>query len=344
MKVPFVLAGLLLSTTACTSDNSTDDSAGASTGDSSSDSATAVPSDTSPPDDSAPRFDTSGETGQDTGTCLDSGLITHVPPDYRATDPARVVFMGDSITAGAGASSSQTCYRSLLLENDSTSWPGWDQADLESLFPALSEVIDVSRGGATTTTLAQVQLADLDQQLEPTVEGETIVVVTIGGNDLTGAMLTLLTSDDPDAQAQALLDEMNGNLSTLSTFFDDSQRFPDGVYVYLANIYDPTDDTAQASECFFGIDLVDIWPYLYQANDAFLEFAMGAGYAMIDMHGHFLGHGWNYDDPDSPCYDASDPSVWFSGDCIHPNDDGHHEIRRLFFGAIDGTAELPDPS
>ena len=34
--------------------------------------------------------------------------------------------------------------------------------------------------------------------------------------------------------------------------------------------------------------------------------------------------------------DRDDATGWFS-DCIHPNDRGHHELRRLFFEAIDGT-------
>jgi len=38
----------------------------------------------------------------------------------------------------------------------------------------------------------------------------------------------------------------------------------------------------------------------------------------------------------APYYDATDPTVWFS-DCVHPNDRGHQELRRVFFEAISGT-------
>ena len=57
---------------------------------------------------------------------------------------------------------------------------------------------------------------------------------------------------------------------------------------------------------------------------------------MVDMHGHFLGHGLNYDMTDNAEYDAADPTLWFESDCIHPNERGHHELRRVFFGAMAG--------
>jgi hypothetical protein len=37
---------------------------------------------------------------------------------------------------------------------------------------------------------------------------------------------------------------------------------------------------------------------------------------------------------DNPYYYADDPTKWFS-DCIHPDNRGHSELRRLFFEAID---------
>ena len=58
------------------------------------------------------------------------------------------------------------------------------------------------------------------------------------------------------------------------------------------------------------------------------------GFAVIDMLGHFHGHGHNYDHTENPYYDAADPTGWFA-DCIHANDRGHHEIRRLFYEAMD---------
>ena len=45
----------------------------------------------------------SGSAGTATA---DPHANTYIPPGYGATDPSRIVFLGDSITTGAGASKS----------------------------------------------------------------------------------------------------------------------------------------------------------------------------------------------------------------------------------------------
>ena len=67
-----------------------------------------------------------------------------------------------------------------------------------------------------------------------------------------------------------------------------------------------------------------------------MSVAQERGAAMVDMRGHFLGHGVYFDDSDLDVHDDADPSPWFADDCIHPNDRGHHELRRLFVTAIEG--------
>ena len=170
------------------------------------------------------------------------------------------------------------------------------------------------------------------------VDGDTIVVLTVGGNDYQLVMFEMLLTGNPSALADETEAEVLGNLAEVVSYFDDGKYFPDGAHLYLANVYDPTDDKGRASGCFFSVDFSSIWPYFRDANEAIRDFAVDRGVAMIDMNGHFLGHGWNYDDPSLPVYHADDPSVWFSRDCIHPNNDGHHQIRRLFHAAIDGTS------
>ena len=60
------------------------------------------------------------------------------------------------------------------------------------------------------------------------------------------------------------------------------------------------------------------------------------GFSVVDLRGHFSGHGFNASDSSVYGHDAEDTSNWFDNDCIHPNDRGHHEIRRLFHAAIEG--------
>ena len=45
-----------------------------------------------------------------------------------------------------------------------------------------------------------------------------------------------------------------------------------------------------------------------------------------------LGHGFHATSETLESYDANDATEWFDNDCIHPNDRGHHELRRLFEG------------
>jgi hypothetical protein len=58
---------------------------------------------------------------------------------------------------------------------------------------------------------------------------------------------------------------------------------------------------------------------------------------VLDLRGHFLGHGFYSEASGSAAYDADDPTQWFDRDCIHPNDRGHHELRRLVHAAITGS-------
>jgi len=85
-------------------------------------------------------------------------------------------------------------------------------------------------------------------------------------------------------------------------------------------------------------------PEAREAHAAGCLAAAERGFAVLDLRGHFLGHGYHAEDPTVPSYDPEDPTLWFAPDCIHPNDRGHHEVRRLFHAAITGedfTYRLP---
>jgi hypothetical protein len=293
-------------------------------------------SDTDTDTDTDSDADTDSDTDTDSGPAADPDVNSYIPDGYRSAAPTRVIYLGDSITAGYGVTSGEP-YRDLLWANDSGMWPDYDSVDLTSSYPDLNELIDVSVPGATTDTLVAGQLPDLSARLGDSVSGETIVVLTIGGNDLQAAILTLLASSDPDAAAAELIDGVRDNMDTIVDYFDDSARFPDGAYVYIANVYDPTDGVGQAGSCFFGLDLSAYWGYFTDANNEIRDFAETRGVGMIYMAGHFMGHGMNYTDESLDHYDADDNTGWFASDCIHPNDRGHHEVRRLFWHTIDGS-------
>jgi lysophospholipase L1-like esterase len=272
----------------------------------------------------------------DWGYESDEGVSSYSPEGYVAEDPARVIFLGDSITAGAGASSDSLAYPALTVENDDGEWSGWGDHDLRSVFDNGFEVVDVSRGGATTDTLRSQQLPALTDELGDTVAGETIVIMTVGGNDMQAALLPILNAQDQDAVANEAIGEVADNMAAVMDYFADTDRFSDGVFVYFANVYEPTDAVGQSNSCFFGIDFSTILRYFDQANDTMRSLAEESGAGMVDLRGHFLGHGVYASDDSIDAYDEADATEWFANDCIHPNDRGHHEIRRLFVTAVEG--------
>lgn len=294
-------------------------------------------------DDSAPGGDDTADTGpDDTGSPVDEDgdpfVESSIPDGYTPPALQRVIFLGDSISDGVGASREDLSYVALLTENASDVYPDADGLDIASRFGAV-EVFDRARSGATTTSMVRGQLSALEDDLGASVAGETAVVLTIAGNDVQELII------DPDSLPEVIA-EVEENLEEFYAFFEDDTRFPDPVWIYLANVYEPSDGVGQADECFFGLELSATLEGLGEINAAVRAQAEQHGAAWLDMRGHFNGHGYYSDDPENPYHHPDDPTLWFSDDCIHPNDRGHHEIRRLFWYALAGEVfpgDGPDP-
>jgi lysophospholipase L1-like esterase len=274
------------------------------------------------------------DTGEVEVSNDDPNVNSYMPANYRAESPTTLIFMGDSITAGDGASPRSEKYSALLEENVDSAWPDYGEVDIQSLFPSIEQIIDVSKGGATTRTLVNSQLSTLSNELGASVSGETIVVMTIGGNDMQAAIPAVLFGGD--AAADEAIEKVESNLHKMVDYFEDTTRFPDGVFVYIANVYEPTAGTGYWSSCFGGLDIGSTMDNLADANDAMRAFSIERDIAMIDLQGHFFSHGFYHDDDSMEAYNEEDPTLWFANDCIHPNNRGHHEVRRLFHATIDG--------
>jgi lysophospholipase L1-like esterase len=237
--------------------------------------------------------------------------------------------MGDSISDGAGAPSGRS-YVDLLVENVDSAWPDHAEVDLASSFPSITEIIDVAEGGATTNTLISRQLPQLDGEVGGfPASGETIVVFTIGGNDAQNAL-------NPLVDADALLASVLGNFEDIVSWLQNEERFPDGVRIYATNVYEPTNSTGQYSTCFLGFDISSRLPTLTAFNDDLADLGADMGFSVVDLRGHFDAHGFHSGDSSLATYDGEDPTLWYAADCIHPNERGHHEVRRLFHAAIMG--------
>ncbi len=265
---------------------------------------------------------------------------------------ARLVVLGDSISAGAGASSAAMSYASLLHRNVDAFYPGHQGEDLVARFGPQLAFYNGAVIGETTDGILHRQLPRLRKHLfsgeQSALRGHTVVVLTAGGNNLRrelgpGGSLEGATF----AAALQDLEEVFG-------FFNDPQRFPDGVTLYFSTIYDMTDGTDSAHLCISGLRFAGLshalqqWKlgYLALADNFNRILAAGEGAQLqrptlrvvpIDAHRSFLGHGFNYAVDANDHHDRSDPTLWLSEqDCIHPNNRGHHELRRAFYRAITG--------
>ena len=178
----------------------------------------------------------------------------------------------------------------LIVRNDDVLFPEFKRRDLASRRPARLEHRAVD--GATVTGLPA-------QAKGVAPRGESVALVTIGGNDL----LIGLAAD--------LGRGMNAFESVLDAFLQALPIRP----VLIGTVYDPTlrDDARN----FLGVDA-----RIARANHRRMNAVIGSLAArhghLVDLHAHFL---------------TGDPS-WFTH-TIEPSLTGASEIRRAFLAAID---------
>lgn len=262
------------------------------------------------------------------GPALDPNVASWSPPQAPLAEASRVLFLGDSITAGYGLDERRNRYASLLVENRDGAWPEWSGDDLTARYGEL-EVVDVSVSGSQTADVLAEQIPRLRERLPAVASGPTLIYITIGGNDLLNSLL--------DAGLDQVPDLIESNLREIAEQLGDPTWFPDGTLLLVTNIYEPTDGEGQVDECFFGLDVTTLEPVLDETNARSLALAQELGFAWVDLRGHFRGHGFHHDDPGNAFYEEADPTLWLQDDCIHPNRRGHHELRRLFLAATDAT-------
>jgi lysophospholipase L1-like esterase len=228
---------------------------------------------------------------------------------------------------GADAPSSAATYKTYVILGDSISDGGGQgpffydlfYADLQARYPGIVKVKN-SKAGATANGLVTQT-----QTLPTALDGPVLVTITIGGNDVQGALGTLATGGSDAKARTAFTDQLDTALTELTK----PDRFGAGVQVkvLLANIYDPSDGTGnftyQGKKCPGALGF---WP-AGNATDPLLtpwEQIMtdtAAKYPQVQvlpLHDRFHGHG------------VAAMPTWFYSDCIHPNSAGHAEIRGLF--------------
>jgi lysophospholipase L1-like esterase len=275
--------------------------------------------------------DTNGDQTPDAGAsapvCATTKATRHasyVPAAEKPTDAKRIIVLGDSISTGTGASTPGLSYFGLLGKNDAA-WTAELKTSFSARYGHDVDLVNVAVNGATTGSMAQHQLDALGAALGGPAAGHSIVVLTIGGNDLQSAITDAFLGGTDDALA---------NLRTTVTYLQDKAKFPDGTSIYLATVYDPSDGEGHAQGCFLNQTLPTFVTALDTWRTKYIALGTELGFSVVDSLGHFHGHGHNFDHTANPYYQASDATGWFS-DCVHPNDRGHDELRRLFFEAVD---------
>ena len=205
------------------------------------------------------------------------------------TAPLTLYTFGDSILDCGRYNAHGVHPGQLLVRNDDRLFPDFAGRDLRSEGPARLDHRAVD--GATVDDLPRQ-----GRGLRP--EGESVAIVTIGGNDL----LRGLAADRGDG--------MRAFEAALARFVRSLPVRP----VVLGNVYDPTfgDD----SRNFTGVPPALARANHRRVNEVVAELAARHG-RLADLHRHFLG---------------GDPS-WFTH-TIEPSLIGASEVRRVFKAAL----------
>ncbi|WP_434415097.1 SGNH/GDSL hydrolase family protein [Nannocystis pusilla] len=269
------------------------------------------------------------------------------------TDIERVVFLGDSVTVGTPPALGDDYYRSKLadvlvdrfgLTPPNALWKQVNPIDGVALVKESGDFVTCSKWGARTDDFLPPG-NQVDDCFPPDMfDKRTLVITTMGGNDIAaiakdGANGTPL--DEVKANAAEAADLLR---QTAHWFVDDPAKFPNGVFLVFANVYEFTDGTADLMACpaagLGGFDkpwqnpaeLIDV---MVGFNEQFMSVAVETGTDMIFMLENFCGHGFKAGDPSAPCYRGPGQQNWFDLTCIHPTAQGHTVIADLFTAVID---------
>jgi lysophospholipase L1-like esterase len=270
-------------------------------------------------------------------------------------DVERVVFLGDSITVGSRPTLPQQAYRAVLGDMLRDQY-GLSYGDALAEFlwkapdPFSGQAAQMTAGDFSSCARWGARNDDLNgpgNQLEACFPAEslglrTLVVMTMGGNDV--------NSLAQDAIAGVPMDELWAATEAFVAlereaveWLTEPGRFPNGVYVVFANIYEFTDGTGDVMSCdvsgLAGFDQPVPSPealaeLILWANEQYLSIAVDTQTDMLFLLETFCGHGFGNEDPESPCYRGPGTPRWFDLTCIHPNPEGHGVIADNFMSIV----------
>lgn len=241
-----------------------------------------------------------------------------------------LIGIGDSITAGYGASDGRG-YFDLLVKSDDGACPDMKGIDLSHVLPNLTTY----NYGISYTTSDQHLIDQVPsvQKYPRNVKG--IVVITSGGNDLIhdygratprdGAMYGC-TYEQALEWTPSFRKRLRGIINGVN------HRFPGGCEIFLANIYDPTDGAGDIHNANVVLPKwLDAEKSLNLFNRTIAEVCKEyPNVHLVDIHAQFLGHGIHCTNPWGKYYREDDPHYWYFANLEDPNDRGYDAIRRTF--------------
>ena len=332
------------------------------------------PTDTTDPT-TDPTTDTDTDTGEpgDVGSCFTDKFSELVPlADYDQYMPVigshcvgtdhqeiegvqRVVFLGDSITVGSRPTLPQDVYRARLADmlrdhfglayGDAISeglWKSPNPFTGETAVMSSGDFSSCARWGARNDDLAPPGNQLEDCFPAPDRQDTTLIVMTSGGNDVSSLAQDAIDGvpmEDLWATTEEFVQLERDALGWILA----PGRFPNGVYVVYANIYEFTDGTGNVESCdvsgLAGFDQPvpnpeELTELILWANEQYMQMAVEHGVDMLFLLETFCGHGFANDDPTAPCYRGPDTPRWFDLTCIHPNPQGHGVIADEFMSII----------
>lgn len=239
----------------------------------------------------------------------------------------KVVFLGDSITAGTPPTLPADVYRAVLT------------ASLQARFGDDLEFANCSEFGARTDDYLPTQIPACFEDVQ---DKRTLVVSTMGGNDTFAAATEVMETGDVGAAAAVLERAVDHQRDAMRWFRDNEDvMFPAGVFVITGNVYEFTDATGDMGSCplasnlgFAGVipEIRDAYLYI---NEAFLEISVETQTDSTFMLENFCGHGFFAGDPENECYRGPEAQTWFDPTCIHPNTEGHAAIAQMFLDVVE---------
>ena len=139
-------------------------------------------------------------------------------------------------------------------------------------------------------------------------------VMALGGDDLicvTGGLQPVVDAGAGNDSVDASADPA-GSLTALG---EGDDRYVGSRAHDVVDAGTPHDGTQVDT----GRDVVDTGP-----RGAIEDVVTEHGQTVLDMHGHFYGHGFN------------GTENWYASDCTHPNATGHDQLHRLVYRTVTG--------